>query len=239
MGAATVQKAKVLIISDEPVTANVWGFSLTQAGLDVCLVDLQEDTTEVFERELPDLIIIEDFNDQIEELEICRQLRSVTIVPILYLTATTNENFLLDTYQAGSDETIPYPITPRLFQAKVRAWLRRTRDIPLDSLDEIRLSGFVLDADQKRLILPSNNWVKLTLLETRLMFLLLSHPNKTIPSEELIEKVWGYQSKIDRRLLKNHIYRLRRKIEADPGHPEYLVNDGYTGYKLQVDINHD
>lgn len=226
------QKAKVLIVSDEFSMADIWGFSLEKVGLDVCMANVDENILQVFDKELPDLIIIEDFNDKFEELEICRQLRLVTVVPILYLTSKVGENFLLETYAAGADESIPYPITPRLFQAKVMTWLRRTRDFLSASIDEIRVAGFLLDPSHKRLMLPSGQQVKLTLLETRLLYVLMSHAERQVPVEELIEKVWGYHNPVERKLIKNHIYRLRQKIEADPRHPRFLLNVGYKGYKF-------
>jgi DNA-binding response OmpR family regulator len=215
-------QSKVLIISDEPVNAKIWGYSLNQLGLDVW-----------FEKS-PDLIIIEDFNDQVEEIELCKQLRAETIVPILYLTSKTDEHFQLEVYRIGADDCIPFPITPRIFQAKVKAWLHRTMIVPFSILNEVNIGGFRLIADQKQLSLPNGDIVKLTNLEARLMFLMMNHPNHSFKEKELIQKVWGGVYVSDSRLLKNHIYRLRRKIEPDPAHPFYLVNVGHNEYKFQT-----
>ena len=225
---------KVLIISDAPATADIWGYSLSQLGLDVKVIDLAENFMEAWENETPDIIIIEDFNDQIEELDICSALREVTIVPILYLTSKLNEKFHLDVYQAGADECIPFPISPRLFQAKVNAWLRRTQSLPMAALNEISAGGFCLDPGRRTLYLPNQTAVRLTALETRLLVLLMSNPGKVIPPADIIEKVWGYHGLNDRKLVRNHIFRLRRKIEADPSRPRCLVSAGNSGYKFQV-----
>jgi DNA-binding response OmpR family regulator len=227
-------KSKVLLISDEPVNAKIWSYTLNQLGLDVTLIGITEDAREVWFDKIPDIIIIEDFNDQVEELEICKQLRAETIVPILYLSAKTDELFVLDAYQAGADECIPFPITPRVFQAKVQAWLRRTMNMPVSMLDEVQAGGFRLIANKKQLCLPDGGVVRLTNLEARLLFLLMSHPDRTFNEEELIQRVWGDIYISGNRLLKNHLYRLRRKLEPEPANPRYLVSVGYNEYKFQV-----
>jgi DNA-binding response OmpR family regulator len=228
--------AKILIVSDEPLTAQDWGYSLAQSGLDIRMISLAEDVMEVWAEETPDLIIIEDFNEQMEEIELCRQLRLVTIVPILFLTNKISETFQYEVYRAGADECIPYPVNLKLFHAKVRAWLRRTKSFPLAGLDEVQVDGFRLFADQKRLALPSGAMIRLTTLETRLLYLLMSHPGREFESEEMVERVWGHYGEGDNRLLKNHIYRLRRKIEVDPANPCYLVSVGYSGYKFRINL---
>ena len=227
-----LSRAKVLIVSDEPVTARVWGFSLNQAGLDVRLVGINEAVMDIWAEELPDLIIIEDFNKEVEELELCKNLRAETVVPILYLTSKTDEAFSLEVYRIGADECIPFPISPRLFQAKVNAWLRRMFTVPVTVFDEVKSDGLRLNMDQRRLQKPSGETVRLTVLEARLLYVLMSHPGQVFERDTLVEKVWGYYGEGDPHLLKNLVYRVRRKIEADPTQPRYLVTEGNTGYRL-------
>lgn len=232
MEQAGKKRARVLIISDELNTAAIWGYSLSQVEIDVKLIGPNENVLEVWDTEIPDITIIEDFDDQVEMLAVCQKLRAITISPILYFTSRISENDHLKIYQAGADECIPYPITPRIFQAKVGAWLRRTRSLPLAALDEIQVGGFVLDPTLKQITLPGGKRVNLTLLETRLLYFLMNHAGRVIPKDELIERVWGHSNEFDRRLLKNHIYRLRRKIEPNPSSPRYLINVGYSGYEF-------
>lgn len=229
-----VAKAKILIISDEPELAKVWGFSIEQLGLDVSLTGLPKRVADVIARETPDLIIIEDFNDEIEELDLCRELRTTSVVPIMFMTNKISEGFQLDVYKAGADECIPYPITPRLFLAKVNAWLRRTMQMPTSAVDEVEVGGFRLDVDRKHLIKPCGGVVRLTTIEARLLFLLMTHPNRSIEGDEVTERIWGYYGRGDTRLLKNHVYRLRRKIETDPSNPRHLLTLGNNGYMFKA-----
>jgi DNA-binding response OmpR family regulator len=226
-------QGNVLIISDIKESASAHAEAVCKAGLAVRLISIGEDVAGIFAEEVPDLIIIEDFNDQTEELEICRQLRSLTVVPVLYLTNKSSHAFQCEVYAVGADECIVCPLIPELFQSKVKAWLRRTMAMPMAGLDEICLGDFHLLAAQKRLVVPGGQVVRLTALETRLLFLLMSHPGCAFDSEEIVEKVWGYYGDGDSRLLKNHIYRLRRKIEPDPASPCHLASEGYSGYKFQ------
>ncbi len=230
--AASRGMAKVMIVSDEPAAAQVWEFAVRQLGFDTLLVPIGGAVVETFTRELPDLMIIEDANERTEEFSLLRELRELTVVPLLFMTGKTGELFQLKVYEAGVDECIPFPITPRLFQAKVTAWMRRTRSIPMSALDEVRAGGFVLDPGQRRLHLPSGDEVHLTSLESRALYLFLTHPGRAFAPEEVIEKVWGYSGSGEGSLLKHLVFRLRRKIEPDPERPRFLVNERGAGYRF-------
>jgi two-component system, OmpR family, response regulator VicR len=224
------EKAKILFISDKPVTAKAWGYSLNQMGLDVTLISVEEDVLQAYESERPDMVIIEDMDELQEELELTRKLRAVSVVPILFLTARLNEAFQLEVYQVGADECIIFPVTPRLFQAKVNAWLRRMRTIPAMALDEICAGSFTLNIGRRLLVLPSGDFVHLTILETRLLYVLMSHPGSLMKTDDLTNRVWGCYGDGDGALLKNLVYRLRKKIELNSNQPRKLVSEGSSGY---------
>ena len=230
---AALQNAKVLIISDEPVAARVWEFALHQMGLEVTLATITSPVIEIWAKETPDLILFEDFDEQLDEITVCRELREMTVVPILLMTNKNSEAVFIQLYQAGVDECIPFPITPRLLQAKIKAWLRRSGTIPMTALDIVQVGDFQLDAGHKCLTLPTHENIRLTLLESRVLFLLMSHPGENISSEDVIEKVWGHYGSGDSRLLKDLIYRLRKKIEPDPNQPRHLLNERSAGYRFE------
>ena len=223
-------KAKILIISDEPITAEVWGYSLNKVGLNVTLIGIEDPVLETWMEISPDLIIIEDFNKDVEEIELCRQLRKETTVPIRYLTGKIEETFQIQVYEVGADECITFPITPRLFQMKVKAWLRRTMSVPLAMLNEVEIGELRLNVDKRVLKLRAGEQVKLTNLETRLLYLLMSHPGHCFEAEEIVNRVWGYWGEGDGTLLKNLVYRLRRKIELNPNRPRFIITVEGRGY---------
>ena len=228
---------RILIVSDEIETARVWGFSLNQVGLEVNLISTTDPVIEIWQSDNPDLIIIEDFNDEVDELDLCRQLRRLTVIPILFLTTKVGETHLLAIYQAGADEAIPYPITPRLFQAKVQAWLRQTGNLPMAALDQVPVGDMVLNPETRELTGATGEKIGLTVLESRLLYILMSHPAKIFGSNQLVERIWGYYGNGNGTVLKNLVYRIRRKIEPDPVRPRYLVTEGTYGYKFQGEKN--
>jgi len=228
MDQRSTPRTKALVIYDVAESGNVWGYSLTQIGIDVALIPDESDVIKRWSEELPDLIVLEDFDAEFEELEICRKLRQETPVPILLLTVKSDESFLLDAYQAGVDECIVQPVSPRLFLAKVRAWLRSTQVLPSAAVDALQLNGFRLDTERSRLATPTGSY-KLTTLEARLLYILMSHPGKTLDAGTLIERTWGCFSGGDKVMLKNVVYRLRRKLETDPRQPHHLLTEA-NGY---------
>jgi two-component system, OmpR family, response regulator RegX3 len=112
----------------------------------------------------------------------------------------------------------------------VRAWLRCTQIMPTAVVDALQINGFRLDPERRRLATPTGSY-KLTTLEARLLYILMSHPGKTIDSGTLIERTWGCFSGGDKVVLKNVIYRLRRKLETDPRQPSHLLTED-NGYKF-------
>jgi DNA-binding response OmpR family regulator len=234
MDIQSTSRIKGLVITDELESGKIWGYSLEQIGIQVTLVKVTEDIPVIWREILPDLVLLEDFNPEIEELEVCRQLRQISPVPILLLTMKTDETFQLEAYRAGVDECILQPISPLLFLAKVRTWLRQTRSLPYAAVGDLEAGGFVLEPDCRRLSLPDGSRLQLTNLEMRLLYVLMSHPGKPVDSASLIERIWGSYGGGDHVMLKNLVYRLRRKIETEPNNPACLLTDANLGYRFSA-----
>jgi two-component system, OmpR family, KDP operon response regulator KdpE len=226
--------ATVLVISDQTETARVWAFTLKQMGLEVCLAGFSERTLQLWADEYPDLIVLEVYDTKAEVFDFCHRLRDEAAVPILFLTSRNDEAFILEAYKAGADECVPHPVSPRLFMAKIQAWLRRSLVVPSATLDVLQVGGFLLDPDRKAVMIPTGSLVKLTNLESRLLYLLMSHQGWILETDYLVERIWGHFGEGDSVLLKNVVYRLRRKIEPDPSNPRYLLTESSIGYKFQV-----
>ena len=230
---APLVNATVLVVSDQPETARIWAFTLKQMGLEVCLAGFSDRTLQLWAEEYPDLIVLEVYDVKADVFDFCRRLRDEAAVPILFLTARNDEAFILEAYKAGADECVPHPISPRLFMAKIQAWLRRSLVVPSATLEVLQVGGFLLDPDRKAVMTPAGSLVKLTNLESRLLYLLMSHQGWILETDYLVERVWGHFGEGDSVLLKNVVYRLRRKIEPDPGNPRYLLTESSIGYKFQ------
>ena len=222
---------RILLISDDLETNHVWAYLLTQKGMDVFTVDTAGAAAELFARDPFDLLIINYYFDFNEALTLSRQLRPEIANPILLFIGTQDEATLLDAYEVGVDECIVKPISHRLFIAKITAWLRRSWTIPTEALDHLQVDELRLDSAQRQIIIGQDAVIKLTNLEFRVLHLLMSHRGQVLDTNVIVDRVWGHTGNGDNILLKNVIYRLRRKIENNPSHPRFLQTvpgEGYT-----------
>jgi DNA-binding response OmpR family regulator len=132
------------------------------------------------------------------------------------------------------DEYISTPIGTGLFLAKVRVWLRRCWTVSAEALETVQASEFQLDPVRRQLTLPGGSSFKLTNLEFRVLYLLMTHEGQVLMPDVLVTRVWGYGEGQEGALLKNVIYRLRRKLESDPNQPRYIQTVAGEGYKFQA-----
>jgi DNA-binding response OmpR family regulator len=231
--------AKALIISDDTETAQIWGYILGQKGIEASLMtSADNDSTGRRPEYAHDLIIIDSNSSQMDVMRLTRLMRTEATVPILLLLPKDEEIVVLEAYEAGADEVIIKPISFRLFCVKVKAWLRRSWTVPTSMLESFQVGDLRLDPAQRQLVTSNGTPVKLTSLEFRLLHMLMSHPNQVLESSLIIDRVWGAMGGGDTVLLKNLIYRLRRKIEPDPGQPRYIqaiLGEGYIFIATQSD----
>ena len=223
---------KVLIVSNTQNTGPLLLSGLQEMGLDVVMEPVPTNASQRWSAEIPDLVIFDANDPETQALELIKNLRREAAVPIILLTQFNTENFLLEAYTAGADECIVKPVSPLLFYAKVRVWLRRSWNVPADTLDPLRVGGFQLRPTDRTIILDDHDPIRLTNLELRLLYCLMSSAGQTITIEELNQRVWGYSNVADITMLKNVVYRLRRKIEKDPANPQVILNVTGVGYKL-------
>ena len=230
-----IYAAKILLISDEPTTAHTWANLFGLKGLSTELAGSAKEALSAWERDTFDLILIDVYTPALDCLELCRQLRAVAANPILVLPRQNSESHLLRAYEAGADECIVKPISPQLLLAKVLAWQRRAWTVPTEALDHLQAADVQLDPVRRELMIGSGAAIRLTNLEFRLLHLLMSNSGQPLDSKLIVERVWGCDGSGEGALLKNLVYRLRRKMEADPGHPHYLQMVAGEGYVFRSD----
>jgi DNA-binding response OmpR family regulator len=230
-------QAKVLLVSDDYDSARIWCHILNEKNIDTTLLSSPGEALQVWSEMIPDLIVIDMYSREFDGVSLVSQLREQGVVPVLLLTAINNETHILEAYQAGVDECVVKPISPALFLVKVKAWLRRSWSMPAESLDPLQVGGLRLDPTRRQVTTENEQVIKLTNLEFRLLHLLMSHPGWVITTEDIVQKVWGYYGNGDSNLLKNVVYRLRRKVDPDPGSPRYIHTEAGLGYKFQDILN--
>lgn len=222
---------KAILIHDDPNSAEVMALILRQAGLSVVVTHGGEKALDLWRQENPDLVLIDANRPGLDVLGICRTLRAESIVPIIVLSFEDEEGTILQTFDAGIDDYIIKPFSPRQLVARVRALLRRAGwVIPLAGVPGLTIAGLTLDPERRTVSLPAKPDVGLTNLEFRLLYCLMVNRGHVLTTEAIIEKVWGYSGQSDQNLLKGLVSRLRRKIEPEPQNSRYIKTVPGVGY---------
>jgi DNA-binding response OmpR family regulator len=224
--------AKIFVVCDQEDTAPVWGYILRQQGLSVILEPSLEKAIDRWTTENPDLVVLDVDMPHVARMDLYQKFRAVSVAPILLFLPTYHETEILEAYTAGVDEVVIKPISPAIFLAKIRAWMRRSWTVPTAELSQVKAGKHRLDPARRCMVNPEGGEVKLTNLEFRLLHLLMSRSGNVFTAEDIIEAIWGGYGNGDQVLLKNVVYRLRRKIEVDPSRPAYLQT-WHGGYSFQ------
>ncbi|MBV6401076.1 MAG: Transcriptional regulatory protein SrrA [Anaerolineales bacterium] len=204
----------ILVVDDEPKIARLARDYLEKNGFRVVTAADGQSALTIARREKPDLLILDLMLPQMDGREVCRILRRESDVPIIMLTALSEEIDQVTGLEIGADDYITKPFSVRALVARVRALLRRTRgDVKAPSI--IRAGGLEIDSE-KYAVSFNNSPIKLTPNEFKLLVLLASRPSQTLTREQLLEDLHGTSSSMDRSV-DSHIKNLRKKLEAASG----------------------
>jgi two-component system response regulator BaeR len=206
--------SRVFVICDQDATAPIWGYIIREKGLVAIVETSVQSAMDHSIEDLPDLVVVDVNASHQQRMELCKKFRSVSVCPILLFLPVSNESEMLEAYQAGVDECVVKPISPALFIAKIMVWVRRSWAEPMVIRQTKRLQ---LDPAHRASVDVDGKETKLTNLEFRLLHLLMSRPGFVFKSEDIIQTVWGARRQGDVALLKNMIYRLRKKMEEESG----------------------
>ena len=218
----------ILVVDDEPKVARLARDYLEKNGFCVLTAADGQSALTLARREKPDLVILDLMLPQIDGREVCRILRRESDVPIIMLTALSEEIDQVTGLEIGADDYITKPFSVRMLVARVRALLRRTQgDIKPPSI--IRSSGLEIDFE-KYTATYNGDPLKFTPNEFKLLYLLASRPGQTLTREQLLEDLHGVASSMDRSV-DSHIKNLRKKLETASG--ETMIETVYgIGYRL-------
>jgi DNA-binding response OmpR family regulator len=186
-----------------------------------------------FERELPDLVILDANLPGFDGYEALRRLRAVTETPVMMLTVRNTEEDEVRGLDLGADDYLTKPFSPRTLLARVRALLRRG-EAARPGPDVAQAGDLALDGESQSVRVAGGTPVHLTGLEFRLLQLLVANAGRPVTTERLTQHVWGFAGTGDRQLLKQLVHRLRRKLERDPANPDYVHTVPGVGYRLNT-----
>ena len=186
-----------------------------------------------FSTETVDLVLLDLRLPDMSGFDVCRELRSKSLVPIIMVTAQTDTHDLVAGLEAGADDYVTKPVVAKELAARIRAALRRTTLLSANfaTLDRFSVHDVEMRSDQG-IVLKNNVELPLTKTEYRLLHVFMENANKVLSRDQLLELVWGYEYLGDSRLVDAHIRRLRLKIEDVPDDPKIVVTVRGMGYRL-------
>ena len=229
---------KLLLITDRADLAKLQAQMLVTSGIEVSILihTIAKNKTRPADLEDYDLILINIYEDEESTVEICRKLRSGYYNPILAQIYARDERVLLYTYEAGADDCLVQPMGIHLLLLKIQAWLRRS-GVKDKTVGLLEVYKFQFDPVKSEVVTPQNNLVRLSLLEARLLHLLMVNSGRIVGTDTIIQRVWPDNATADgdRHLLKALVHRLRRKIEHDPTCPQYIHTVPHQGYSFRLE----
>ncbi|EFM12018.1 two component transcriptional regulator, winged helix family [Paenibacillus curdlanolyticus YK9] len=230
--------SKILVVDDEPEIIELMTLYLQREGYAVYAADNGTDALRLVDEVRPDLIVLDVLLKQLNGLDVCQQIREITAVPVLFVSAKSDDNDIIHGLSVGGDDYMTKPFSPGQLVARVKAHLRRQslqseqRDKPVR--DQLVFDGLIIDLTA-RTVRVGDQYVSLSVKEFELLALLATQPNRAFQLANLYEAVWGVNSIGDTRTLMVHMSNLRKKIEPDPTNPRWIVTLRGVGYKFNVE----
>lgn len=219
--------SRILVVEDDVRLAEMIGIVLREEGYEVFACYDGNEAMSAFQRHDPNLVLLDVMLPGKNGFEICSDIRQISDVPIIMLTARSETEDVVAGLEAGADDYIPKPHKPKELVARVRARLRNNAQA---EEEQIVLGELQIDVSGHR-VERGGEEVALTPLEFDLLVALARAPWRVFSREELLEQVWGYRHAADTRLVNVHVQRLRSKIERDPENPSLIITVRGVGYR--------
>jgi two-component system KDP operon response regulator KdpE len=223
--------SRVLVVDDEPQITRVLKTVLTSQGYLVRTAAEGETALSTLSEWRPELVITDLYMPRMDGIELCRRIRAVSSVPIIVLSVKGEERAKVEALDSGADDYVTKPFGADELLARVRAALRRRGAPPSEAAASLDAGDFRIDLDGRRVHI-SGREVRLTPKEFDLFLYLARHPNRVLTHRTLLEAVWGEASQEQPEYLRVFMGQLRKKLEADPSNPRYLVTEPWVGYRF-------
>jgi DNA-binding response OmpR family regulator len=223
----------LLFIEDDDAIRVALTLALEDEGYEVREAPDGRSGLALFQEREPDLVLLDLRLPDLSGFDVCRQLRTSSIVPIIIVTAQTDTHDLVAGLEAGADDYVTKPVVPKELAARIRAALRR---VQLHETSPVTTAvsrfGDVELRREQGIVLKAGVELNLTKTEFRLLCEFADHANMVLSRDQLLERVWGYEYLGDSRLVDAHVRRLRVKIEDQPDDPKLIVTARGVGYRL-------
>jgi two-component system, OmpR family, response regulator len=232
----TERSARILLVDDERSVQTLLSYPLRKDGYDVAVAGDGREALSRFGDESFDLVVLDVMLPEVDGIEVCRRLRARSAVPIIMLTAKSEEIDKVLGLEMGADDYITKPFSMREFRSRVKAALRRAEMSRGD--DNGGAGGALSSGDlridpSKRTVTVRDEDVKTTFVEFEILYALATSPGRVYTRDMLLERIWGDSAYRDPRTIDVHIRHLREKIERDAKDPEYLFTVRGVGYRFR------
>jgi len=226
------QKGKrILVVDDEP---RMIGFIRMNLELEDHLVIEAHSGLEALEAirtQLPDLVLLDVMMPELDGFETLRMLREFSDIPVIMLTAKGEENDKVYGLELGADDYITKPFGPRELSSRIKAIFRRLEKPTTDEAI-LQIDGRLSVDFNRREVIIKDERIKLRPTEYRLLYHLIRNAGWTVPHDQLLQKVWGYEYRDEAHYVRLYVNYLRDKIEEDPANPQYIITERGVGYRF-------
>jgi two-component system, OmpR family, KDP operon response regulator KdpE len=230
------QQAKILIVDDEPQITRVLRTALSTQGYSLRIAANGVEGMEAVHTWKPDLVVTDVSMPEMNGIELCREIRAVSEVPIIVLSVRNQEAMKIEALDAGADDYVTKPFSIQELQARVRAQLRRSLAAESEAPQIISAGDFYIDIPQHRVVVRGQD-THLTPKQFDLLICLAQHPGQVLTHRALLHAVWGTNAD-QPEYLRVNIGQLRKKIELTD-EPAYIVTEPWIGYRFRPTGNDD
>lgn len=234
----TSRKYRILVVDDERRMVGFIRLNLEQDGFEVIEAYNGTEALERLRDSLPDLILLDVMMPDIDGFEVLRTIREVSQVPVIMLTAKSEEDDKVKGLELGADDYVTKPFSPRELVSRVKAVLRRGSTFEEDEEGVIEVDDRLKIDFGRREVWVDDELVKLRPTEYRLLYHLVQNAGWVLTHDQILTKVWGYEYRDEPHYVRLYINYLRKKIEKDPSNPEYILTERGVGYRF-VDYKRD
>ena len=229
---------RVLVVDDETRMIGFIRMNLELEGYQVVEAHDGARALDAIRTQLPDVVLLDVMMPHLDGFETLRMLREFSTVPVIMLTAKSEEDDKVFGLELGADDYITKPFGPRELSSRIKAVMRRT-EMPNTPEKSILKVDDRLSVDfNRREVLVAGQHVKLRPTEYRLLYHLIENAGWTVPHEQLLAKVWGYEYRDETHYVRLYVNYLREKIEEDPANPKYILTERGVGYRF-MDFRRD
>jgi two-component system, OmpR family, alkaline phosphatase synthesis response regulator PhoP len=231
-----VKVSRILLVEDDPAVRDIIKIALEREGMTVEDAGDGESALRRFRSfRTPDLVVLDIMLPGVDGITVCQEIRRMSNVPIVVLTARDDERDVVVGLEVGADDYVTKPVSPAELVSRVRAHLRRRRMDASDSDQKLEFPGLVIDLLRRQVWAGEEN-VYLTATEFEILSILAAHPGRVFSRHQIMEQLWEGAYFGEAHSTVVHIQHIREKIEPDPQKPRYILTVRSTGYKFAEDV---